>query len=76
MKKQGGHYRQAGPEQIGVIEGADLADVAADQQTYSDADIPRSQIGRSSGSPLIVRRQIDKQGIEGREHRPKCHPQQ
>lgn len=69
MEKNRGHHRQACPDEIGRIEGADLSDIPAEQEPRTDAHVPGGEVGGGRRSALAVGREIDKEGVESGEHR-------
>lgn len=69
-EKEGRQYRQAGPEQIGIIKTAELlCNASAYHQSDTDTYVPAGQIGGGRCPALTVGGQIHEQGIECREHR-------
>ena len=71
-----GHYRQAGTEEVGLVEGADFGNVSAGQHADADAHVPRGEVGRGGRAALAVGRQVDEQGVVGGKHGAEADAQQ
>lgn len=62
------YYRERSTRQIGYLEGSQLCYVSSQNHSDSDAYIPGGEVGAGGCTPLVVGRQIDEQGVVGREH--------
>ena len=74
--RQHGHHRQAGAEEVSLVEGADFGNVSAGQHADADSHVPRREIGRGGRATLAVGGQVDEQGIVGGKHGAEADAQQ
>ena len=51
---EGGNYRQAGSEKIGLVKCTYFCNISARQHTDADSYIPRGKISGSGCSPLVI----------------------
>ena len=57
---EGGNYRQAGSEKIGLVKCTYFCNISARQHTDADSYIPRGKISGSGCSPLVIGGKVDK----------------
>lgn len=59
-------YDESQPKQVGGGEVGDFCYLSSDEYTQSDANVPGGEVGGVGGTSLVVARQVDEHGLEGR----------
>ena len=60
-------------DEVGVGEGCVLRNDATKDESDTDADIPRGEVGGGGSATLIVLGEVDKQSVVGREYDAKTN---